>query len=115
MACFYTGSAEGDARLAHNETKDRLGKIITELTEMLCNVCEEMNKDYVSQIDAAERPISFLNCSQDVQEWWKAHRRMDKERKDKEKAEGDKAKHLAEKKLRKFMTQEELKLLGIDK
>jgi len=114
VACFYTGSAEGDAQLAHNETRERLGKTITELTEMLCNVCQEMDKEYENQIDAANRPISFLNCSPEVRKWWKEHKKKDKERKKREKAEGAKAKRLAEKKLRKFMTEEELELLGIN-
>ena len=51
MACYYTGSAAGDAELAHQETN----KVLTMLTAMLCGLCmEEASKAKAEQFKTGE-------------------------------------------------------------
>jgi len=115
MACTYTGSIEGDLRLAIKQSDQENAKLITNLTQMLCNVCEEMNKNWIDQRDAADRPISFLNTSQEVQNWWKNHQETDKKRL-KEAADLKKVQdEILRRKALQKLTQEEIKALGLDK
>ena len=71
MPCYYTGSAEGDARLAAEETRERLGKEITNRTRLLCSICQTAEE-------------AKLTLPKDVQTWWNKHKKVDKKRKEKE-------------------------------
>lgn len=61
MPCYYTGSAEGDAELRAEESR----KLVTELTQMLCSLCEK---------------IPEKDLPQNVAKWYKKHRKVDEER-----------------------------------
>jgi hypothetical protein len=68
MPCTYTGSLEGDARLAADEARTAL----TNVTAMLCSVCQKAEK--------AGRPDLL---SPKVASWWKKHKKVDEKRKKK--------------------------------
>lgn len=65
MPCYYTGSAEGDAALAHEESNKKHKSTITKLTRMLCDSCKEM------EAKGIEIPKS-------VKAWWIRHKKIDK-------------------------------------
>lgn len=66
MPCYYTGSAEGDAKLAYQEATEAL----TEVTSLLCELCA-----YV------EAGGGRGTLPERVQEWWEKHQRIDAKRK----------------------------------
>ncbi len=63
MPCYYTGSAEGDAKLAHQQEAVELSREITNLTRLLCEACTELSMD---------------NVSDELKKWWKQHQKIDK-------------------------------------
>jgi len=70
MPCYYTGSAEGDALLAADESinKARLDRL--KLTRLLCDICKTLD----------ECNGSFL-MSKELKSWWKKHSKQDKKAK----------------------------------
>lgn len=68
MPCTYTGSIEGDRALAATEKAERLAEIITELTRHLCEACAALEEAEV--MDSSE-------VSEELVEWWKAHKEQD--------------------------------------
>ncbi len=69
MPCYYTGSAEGDAQLAHDADHKKLTEIITGLTQHLCALCQHC-EDKGLEIKPAR-----------VAKWWEKHKEVDKRRK----------------------------------
>jgi hypothetical protein len=71
MACYYTGSAEGDAKLARDEAT----KALTETTELLCGVLKYLDdNDYCGSISESFKEVPGL------EEFWKRHKALDEER-----------------------------------
>src|SRR5262245_60763143 len=64
MPCFYTGTAEGDARLAADEAHLAL----TNVTEMLCKVL-----DFVERTSAFD--LAFFDPA--IYAWWQKHKALD--------------------------------------
>src|SRR5262245_18927659 len=64
MPCFYTGTAEGDARLAADEAHLAL----TNVTAMLCRLCAR-----VEEIRAID--LSFFDA--EIWAWWTRHKQLD--------------------------------------
>lgn len=75
MACYYTGSAEGDAQLAAKEANGKL----TEATRLLCEACLIL-----------EHEEMILSTSKELQRWWNAHKKVDRERQERERIEQEK-------------------------
>lgn len=71
MPCYYTGSAEGDLRLAAEERE----KTMTQLTQLLCKSCKELSKYAFMQ-----------HWPEDLRKWYSNHKKVDAERKRKEKS-----------------------------
>ncbi len=71
MPCFYTGSAEGDAKLQADDAR----KALTITTEMLCTVCALID-DHNTCHDAND--FARLDLPKDVKKWWKKHKKIDK-------------------------------------
>lgn len=94
MPCFYTGSAEGDARLLVEEANSKL----TMVTQLLCAVLETMEKR--GQV-----------IPQGALEWWKEHKKIDAKRRADEEADKDR-KRQREIALTK-LTKQERRALGI--
>ena len=69
MPCYLTGSREGDLALDAAETS----KEVTKLTRMLCRVCKQ-----------AEGLKTFNRLPEEVQKWWKKHKKVDEQRKKEE-------------------------------
>lgn len=65
MPCTYTGSLEGDARLATSEANQKL----TEVTQMLCALCTHIEENYEDDI-IGEVPKT--------NKWWKEHKEVDR-------------------------------------
>jgi hypothetical protein len=63
MPCYYTGSAEGDARLHAEEAQTELTKV----TRLLC-----------SAMKAAERQRFLSAMPNDVRQWWREHKKIDR-------------------------------------
>lgn len=61
MPCYYTGSAEGDARLASEEAH----KQVTKLAGLLCESCLAMEKARLKMPDGTAA-------------WWNEHKTIDK-------------------------------------
>lgn len=71
MPCYVTGSAEGDARLAASEARERC----TTLTRLLCEAMDHLT--------AKQSRL----WSDELSQWWAEHQRIDEERKRSEAAE----------------------------
>jgi len=61
MPCFYTGSAEGDARLAASEAREAL----TSITQLLCETCRQADKNHYT-------------LPAETQKWWNEHKTLDR-------------------------------------
>lgn len=68
MPCYYTGSAEGDAKLAYSMDMQKMGQKLTELTQLLCEACKAIENS----------TSSFNNASKELKKWWKEHKKIDK-------------------------------------
>lgn len=81
MACYYTGSAEGDRLLAEQEkyTKDTdaANNTITKLSRMLCDVMHYM-EDYDGNTEHLYKKVEGLK------DFWEKHKKVDKEREERE-------------------------------
>jgi hypothetical protein len=99
MPCYYTGSAEGDARLAAEEAQTAL----TNVTQMLCALMTliETHHDYL-----------MPDVPSNVRIWWDRHKEIDKKREAQRKRE-EKV-YAARKAARAKLSRAERKLLGID-
>ena len=64
MPCYYTGTAEGDARLAADEAH----KSLTEVTAHLCWLCD-YNERLLQANVLRERPPLWA--------WWQKHKALD--------------------------------------
>lgn len=69
MPCYYTGSAEGDARLSEQEAHTETTKI----TDMLCRTLKAIED---RELEPDLLLIQLL--PKDVQRWWKEHKKLDK-------------------------------------
>lgn len=103
MACYATGSAEGDARLAHQETLAEMQS----LTRLLCELC-----------DAWDRFVVQPPMPPNVREWWEAHQKIDEARREREaRHERDRqakaAKAQERQELINSLTPEQRELLGV--
>jgi hypothetical protein len=97
MPCYYTGSAEGDRALASSNA-------LTECTDMLCRtltLIEKHNKGCRLEIE----------LDSDIKKFWKKHKKLDAERKERER---QKKLDLRARTLAK-LTEEELEALGLFK
>lgn len=104
MACYYTGSAEGDADLARQEN----AKALTNVTQMLCGVMTDLEKRYRHRSrDNAYRNV--LQAVPGLDEWWEEHKKIDTQRQ--EKAEANKVKALLRKQALSKLSQEEYQAL----
>src|SRR5690349_3511198 len=101
MACFITGSAEGDARLSASEANSRA----TKYNELLCWVLTTL------EIDDDETLYYLLDNHDELREYWTEHKKVDEARY-KKKLEEDRATKLKEDGLAK-LTPEERKALGL--
>jgi hypothetical protein len=72
MPCYYTGTAEGDAKLQRNEAN----KALTKVTRLLCRLCRHHDK------------YSLLDMPPEVRKWWKKHQMIDNKRKAKSNERG---------------------------
>jgi hypothetical protein len=72
MPCTYTGSLEGDARLAASEALAKKTSTLTKVTQMLCATCTKAEK--AGRLDL---------LSPKTQVWWKKHKKQDAKRKKK--------------------------------
>ena len=63
MPCYYTGTAEGDARLAAQEATTEL----TEVTRLLCKAMK-----------VVERERLLKSMPDDVRDWWREHKVIDR-------------------------------------
>lgn len=115
MPCFYTGSLEGDRALAAEQGAAENAKLITNLTQMLCDVCEELDKQPKSLREHIESPPSFKNCSTQVQNWWQKHKETDKKRREKAEEESKLHREVVKRKALSKLSEEEIKILGLDK
>jgi hypothetical protein len=61
VACYYTGSAEGDAALARQAVEENSGGAITELANLLYQVCRSYE-------------AGVLYLPPEVMAWWSTHR-----------------------------------------
>lgn len=98
MACYYTGSAEGDARLAASEARESLTKV----TAMLCEVLESLETNNL---------LGKAGFSDDIHKFWEKHKKKDRERKVREHQELNKKK--IREKLIGQMTDEEKEAFGL--
>lgn len=73
MPCHYTGSAEGDARLAADEAR----KALTEVTQLLCSTIRTVEDHWISGGEE-------VNLPKEVKAWWKKHEKIDEARRKKE-------------------------------
>lgn len=97
MPCYYTGSAEGDARLAAREAHEKL----TSMTEIAC------------QAMAALESLDELKLmSAEANEWWQEHKAIDALRKSREVRKREKAE--AKKKALAKLSPDEKEVLGLD-
>lgn len=64
MPCYYTGTAEGDARLAAQE---RLTREEQKFTRMLCKTCQVLEEN-------------GIEIPKGIKKWWKKHKKQDKKR-----------------------------------
>ena len=98
MPCYVTGSAEGDARLAASEARERA----TEAARVACEVLQ--------WLEDADIHLGS-SFSKETRLWWERHKAFDAERKQKEIAERSRAEHrrIGLSKL----TDEERKALGL--
>jgi hypothetical protein len=71
MPCYYTGSKEGDAALAYEESVKSLTKKITKLTRLLCKTCEHIEH------------LEVTFPSEEIENWWEKHKKTDAKRKGK--------------------------------
>lgn len=79
MPCTYTGSIEGDRRMAEEEDRQKLGKIITSLTQMICGIMDYIeNKGLVTD-------VSELYEVDGLEQFWEKHKKLDAERKERDK------------------------------
>lgn len=62
MPCFYTGSAEGDARLNAAESH----KALTKATRVLCKTCKWLEKSNLMDHSPSE-----------LKKWWTSHKKVD--------------------------------------
>lgn len=69
MPCTYTGSLEGDARLAAETS----GRKLTEVTNMLCLTLREF-----------EKFEEFENLPAHVRKWWREHKKLDTARRERD-------------------------------
>ena len=67
MPCTYTGSIEGDNIFFANQANEKLGEMITHLTQMLCQMCEGFEDE-------------SLTPPYPVDEWWADHKSKDEGR-----------------------------------
>lgn len=69
MPCYYTGSAEGDARLFAEESEERMrkkyAKELIKLTAMLCKMCKKSEDNN-------------LILPKQIEKWWEKHKKTDK-------------------------------------
>lgn len=65
MPCTYTGSIEGDAIYALNQTQEKLGKQITKTTALLCEAVKLLKKNKIA-------------LPEDLKAWSKVHSKVDK-------------------------------------
>lgn len=93
MPCYITGSAEGDLRLHYNELHDSA----TQTNDMLCRLCHECETQNV-------------NLPKDIKEWYKKHKKQDKENKKREQKEV--AKKFTKEKALSKLNKEEREALG---
>ena len=96
MPCYLTGSALGDAEYSAQEAR----KEATKLARLLCKTMRRVE---------AEGLVSQM--PDDVQKWWKEHKRIDAEREERERKEREK-KALA-KKARSKLTPAERRALNL--
>lgn len=68
MPCYYTGTAEGDARLAASEANSK----VTELTQHLCAVLTNLETEI-----GYESNEWFKIVSDSVHGWWRKHKAID--------------------------------------
>lgn len=99
MPCFHTGSAEGDARLAAREAQ----KELTEVMQMLCYICAEL--DYQGTFNSVTAGLPT------IKEWWEEHKRIDMKRLAEE--EEQKRQEAVAKRAKSKLTFEERKALGL--
>lgn len=64
MACFYTGSAEGDARY----DADRAREALTKMTQIACEACQVLED------------IDEIYLAPNAKKWWKEHKKIDAKR-----------------------------------
>ena len=64
MPCYYTGTARGDAELSAREAN----KTVTQLTEMLCAMCRELED---------KSGHHFIDRVPNLRYWWEQHKRID--------------------------------------
>lgn len=101
MPCYATGSAEGDANLALSEAQEEA----TRVTEMLCSVMR--NLDILGQSTIAPG---------NVQDWWKRHKKLDRQRAERDEREKQKAQAIRLKRLKTEianLSQDEKEALGL--
>ena len=77
MACYYTGTAEGDAKLAADEAR----KELTRVTSMLCEVMQ-LVEDSVQVMEH-----ELYEGVPGLEAFWSEHKEIDKKRKQKIKDE----------------------------
>lgn len=80
MACTYTGSLEGDARLSVQEAYEELDQ----LERMLCAVCTQMEENIgqpFTQTILRGAQAKMEPGDPSLREWWVAHKRTDAQRK----------------------------------
>lgn len=78
MPCTQTGSLEGDRALAFKETKEKLQKENTRLTQLLCLICKEV-KDFNRQKFLDGDNCSMFDMPFDVERWYEKHQKIDEE------------------------------------
>lgn len=81
MPCTFTGSIEGDQALAASG-------LATALTQLLCQTCkilEEYGIVDMGVIESEEDPNNLVHKI-NLGDWWENHKKLDAERKAKEKA-----------------------------
>lgn len=77
MPCYYTVSAEGNLRLAAEQSEAENARIISELTQHLCFVMERWHAaEYITDLNKE------ITDNKQLMAWWNAHQTADRKRKD---------------------------------
>ena len=106
MPCYMTGSYEGDLKLQ----KDELAEQATNVTQLLCTLCEEIEL-YNNGLPKEFTCFRQFRFPSNVNQWWKKHKEIDRKRKLEEELE--KTIENKKKKAISKLTPEEKYLLGI--